>query len=137
MKTRTNINKKSLQALNLANDVIEHIKHRKKINLQALSVRNGYSVKSAQSQKGIRTKTFQNAVIPVIERMKRVHEKAILALDNRDLEKERVDSVVNVARQMVHDTQLLSGKATENVASNVVVYGSDDFLALQVKEGKQ
>ena len=34
---------------------------------------------------------------------------------------------------MTHDTQLLSGKSTENVATKVVVYGSDDFLALQTR----
>ena len=63
--------------------------------------------------------------------MKRVHFKAIQNIDSRNFEREKLDSVVNVAKQMVHDTQLLSGKSTENVATNVVVYGTDDFLALQ------
>ncbi len=125
-------NKKSLKALNLANDVINAIKAKKKINLSELSVSNGYSINSARSQKGIRTKTFQSVVVPVLERMRALHEKSIDALSRRNLDKERLDSVINLSKQMVHDTQLLSGKSTENVATNIIVYGKDDLLAQQI-----
>lgn len=125
--------RKSIMAENLANDVISRIRQKKKVNLMELSVRNGYSVKSAIAQKGVQTKTFQNIVNPVVERMRKLHEKTIAELDNRDLSKERMDSVVNLSKQLVHDSQLLSDKSTENIAThnNVIVYGSDDFLALQ------
>lgn len=126
--------KKSLNALNVANEVIANLKSGKKINLQKISVSKGYSINSAKAQKAVQTKTYQEALTPVIELMKRVHNKAIMSLDKRNLDKERIDSVVNVAKQMVHDGQLLSGKSTENIASNIVVYGSEDFLALQTKD---
>lgn len=129
MKTRR---RTSLKAVNLANDVITKLKAKERINLKELSVANGYSLKSALAQKGVRTKTYQSLVVPVIDRMKRLHEKALISLDNRDLDKERIDSVVNLAKQMVHDSQLLSGKSTENVANNIVIFGEDDFLATQV-----
>lgn len=125
---------KSIQATNLANLVIEKIKNKEPVDLQKLSVSVGYSKKSAIAQKGVQTKTYQSLVIPVIEKMKALQIKSIDALHRKDLDKEKVDSLVNLSKQMVHDTQLLSGKATENIANNIVVYGSDDFLALQVKK---
>ena len=129
--------RRSYKALNVANELINNIKKGKPVNLKQIAVSQGYSLNSAIAQKPYHTDTFKDAITPVIEKMKALHNKAIDNLSERNLSKERMDSVINLSRQMVHDTQLLSGKATENVASNVVVYGSDDFLALQVKEGKQ
>ncbi len=116
----------------LAREVIKRVRQGKKINMQELQIKAGYSPSSAKSMKGVNTKHFQDTVTPVIEKMKLIHVKALDNILERDYKKERMDSVVNVARQMVHDTQLLQGKSTENVATNVVVYGSDDFLATQI-----
>lgn len=127
-------NKKSLQAINLADDFISKVKNKEKINLTQLQVSNGYSLSSAKSQKGLRTKTFKSRVIPVIERMTEIRDKALVTIQSRDLTKERLDSLVNLSKQMIHDTQLLTGKATENVATNIVVYGEDDVLSKQVSK---
>ena len=127
-------NRKSYQAINVANEVLNSIKQKKKINLFDIQVRNGYKVNSAKSYKVLQTKSFNDVVVPVLDKMRALHVKSIDALNKRNLDKERIDSVINLSKQMVHDTQLLSGKATENIANNVVVYGSDDFLALQVKQ---
>lgn len=129
---KTNTVKRSLQATNLANDVIAKIKNKEKINLTQLQVSNGYSIKSSKAQKGIQTKTFQDLVVPVIEKMRALHVKSIDALSRRNLDKERLDSVINLSKQMIHDTQLLSGKSTENIANNIVVFGEDDFLSKQL-----
>ena len=125
--------RRSEKAYNVANEIIYRIKNKKPINLKQIAVENGYTEKSAHAQKPYLTDTFKDTIAPVLNKMKAIHEKALQNIGARDYSKERLDSVVNVARQMVHDTQLLQGKATENVASNVVVYGSDDFLTLQTK----
>ncbi len=127
--------KKSYQALNVANEVIRKFKAGEHINLTDIQVRNGYQMASARAQKAIKTKTFQDAILPVLDGMDFVHKKAIAELIRRDFSKERMDSVVNAGRQMVHDSQLLSGKATENIAQKIVVYGSEDFMTAQLERG--
>ena len=125
--------RRSQKALNVANELIYRIRAREEINLKEIAVNNGYSEKSAIAQKPYQTDTFKDAIAPVLEKMKRLHAKAIDNLDSRDLSKERMDSVINLSKQLVHDTRLLENKTTENIGSNVVVYGSEDFLALQMK----
>lgn len=124
--------KRSQKAYSVANELIEGIRKGEKINLTQLQIKHGYSPKSAHSMNALRTDTFKETIAPVIEKMKMIHAKALDNIQERDYTKERLDSVINVAKQMVHDTQLLQGKATENVATNVVVYGTDDFLATQI-----
>lgn len=116
----------------VANEVLRRVRKGKKINLSEIQRNAGYSPSSVRAHKAIKTKEYKDIVIPVTQKMKELHAKAINNLSERDLTKERMDSVVNLAKQMIHDTQLLEGKATENIANNVVVYGSDDFLATQI-----
>lgn len=125
--------KRSQRAYSVANELVDNIRKGKDTNLTRLQMKHGYSYSSANSMNAMRTDTFKEVVAPVIDKMKAIHSKALDNIIERDYTKERLDSVVNVAKQMVHDTQLLQGKATENVATNVVVYGSDDFLATQIK----
>lgn len=128
--------KGSQNALNVANEIIAKMKAKEKINLTEIQVNNGYNLKSARSQKALQTKTFKNAIEPVIAQMERIHRKAIANLESRDYTKERIDSIVNLSKQMIHDTQLLQGKSTENTGVNVIVYGNNDLLARQLSDSK-
>lgn len=125
--------RRSYKALNVANELIRKIEQKKPINLKQIAVSQGYSMKSAIAQKPYQTDTFRDAITPVIDKMRVIHNKALDNLVQRNFKKERMDSVINAAKQMVHDTQLLQGKSTENIATQVVMYGSDDFLATQIK----
>lgn len=125
------MSRKSLMAQAVADEVKATIRAGKKVNLTQIQMRNGYSAASARSGRALKTKTYKTAMADVISSMKRIHAKALEDLEARDFSTERMDSVVGAAKQMVHDTQLLQGRATENLATNVVVYGSEDFLALQ------
>lgn len=125
-------NKKSLQAINVANEIIDRVQKGKRINLTEIQVSKGYSLKSAKSQKALQTKSFKRVIVPVLDRMLEIRDKALSAINKKELDKERLDSLVNLSKQMTHDTQLLSGKSTENMATNIVVYGEGDFLAEQV-----
>lgn len=128
---KTKPKRASLRAYSVANEVVNAVRQNKKINMQEVQIRHGYTPQSAKSMAATRTQTYRDTVAPVIEQMKRIHQKALQNIEERDFTDERLDSVVNVARQVVHDTQLLQGRSTENVATNVVVYGSDDFLSIQ------
>ncbi len=129
--------RKSDKALSVAYDVLKSIEENKRLNLKQIAVNNGYSETSALAQKPYQTDTFKYAVAPVINKMRKLHQKALDDLDNRDLSIERIDSVINLSRQMVHDTQLLEGKSTENHALQVMVYNADDVLSKQVEDKEQ
>ncbi len=123
----------SAKAEAVAHAVVKRIQNKQSVNVKELMVTNGYSLASARAQKVTKTSTFQDIVSPVIERMESLHAKAIDNLASRDLTTERMDSVVNLAKQMVHDTRLLQDKSTHNVGINVVVYGEGDVLARHLK----
>ncbi len=126
-------NRKSYNALKVANEVKSKFLKGEKINLTDIQVRNGYTLSSAKAHKAVKTKTYQQVLVPVIDRMLALRDKALRAIDSKELSKERLDSLVNLSKQMTHDSQLISGKSTENVATNIIVYGEDDFLSQQVK----
>jgi hypothetical protein len=137
MKTKTidkRTTRRSSKAEAVAREVVKRIQNGKPVNKKQIAVSSGYSVASANSQKPFNTKTFKEIAVPVIERMERLHQKAIENLDQRDLTTERMDSVVNLAKQMVHDTRLLQDKSTQNVGIQVVVYGEGDVLAKQLQQ---
>lgn len=128
--------KKSLQALNVANEVIRRFKAGEKINLTEIQVRNGYHMTSARSQKAVKTKTYQSVVMPVVAQLEAIRAKSLQALLKKDHNKEKYRDLVEGVDKVTKNAQLLSGKATENMASNLVIYGSDDWLAIQkMKEG--
>lgn len=126
-------NKQSLNALKVAEVVKLKLARGEKINKREIAVSNGYSINSAKSNKPYDTKTFKRAMSDTVTFMNEIKAKALVSIHKKDLDKERLDSLVNLSKQMIHDTQLLSGKSTENVSNNVVVYGTDDFLALNVE----
>ncbi len=124
-------NRKSYAAVNVANDIIAKVKNKEPINLVDIQVRNGYSRTSALAQKALQTKSFKQAMNNTIELMEAVRAKSLLALVNKDHSKEKYRDLADGIDKMTKNTQLLSGKATENTGHNVIVYGSEDFLALQ------
>lgn len=126
--------KRSLMARNVAEEVVEKIKSGKHINLVDIQVRNGYSMKSALSQKAIRTKTYEDVVTPVLEKMSAIRDKALTSLLKRDVTNEKYSVLIDGVDKLTKNTQLLSGKSTENVANNIVMYGETDLMSKQVKE---
>jgi len=127
-------NRRSHNAEGVARDLIANIQSRKKINLTKLQVSNGYSIASAKSQKAMRTESFKAIIVPVITRMENLRDKTLKALQNKDLDKATLYDLTQLLKTTNHDLQLLTGKATENVATTptVIVYGSEDFLSKQM-----
>ncbi len=126
-------NKKSFQAISVAKEVIERVNRGEKVNLKEIQVRKGYSLSSAIAHKAVKTKSYQSLVLPVVSQLEEIRQKTLNALSKKDLDQEKYRDLIVGVDTLTKNTQLLSGKATENVSSNVIVYGSDDFLATQVK----
>jgi hypothetical protein len=110
-----------------------------KINKRAIAVSAGYSIASAKSSKPFTSKAYQQINQIAIDKMLIIRDKALENINKRNLAKESLYDVVNVSKLMTHDTQLLQGKATENnnVVPQVIVFGSNDFLALQMAKNKE
>lgn len=129
---KTNIS--SLRPIKVANEVINRVRQGKRINMQEIQLANGYTKSSARAMKATQAKAYQETINPVIKQMASLRDKTLRALHNKDLDDTKVFDLNLLLKNLNHDLQLLEGKSTSNHAhvNTVVVYGSDDFLALQM-----
>ncbi|MCK4500490.1 hypothetical protein KAU11_08325 [Candidatus Babeliales bacterium] len=74
------------------------------------------------------TKSFQDAINPVVKKMEAHRNKILDELENKDLSEERHSDLVRSFDTMTKNVQLLSGKETERagVTINVVKYDRDN-----------
>ena len=125
----------SIQAQKVALEVVEKVRKGEKVNLGKIIRKNGYTKSiSLHPHKVTKTKSYTAIVYPFLEKMTRIQAKALDNLEKRDLKNEKLDSVVNLSRQMLHDRRLMEEKSTENVANNIVMYGETDLMSKQVKQ---
>lgn len=124
--------KKSLNALQVAREIKSKLAKGEKINVKEIQVSKGYSLHSAHANKAIRTKTFQRAMSSTIQQLDLAISKAMTSILNKDHDLEKYRDLVEGVDKLTKNSRLLQDKSTVNVANNVIVYGSDDFLALQV-----
>jgi len=96
-----------------------------------IQVSNGYSPKSAHAQKALQTKSYKAVVRPVLSQIEAIRQKTLDALFKKDHELEKYHDLIDGMDKLTKNSRLLEGLSTENVASNIVAYGSEDFLALQ------
>lgn len=69
---------------------------------------------SRNPHKFLATKSIQNEVSNVVERLTELRERAIIVLSNRDLSKDKSRDVIAMVKDFTHDIQLLSGNKTED-----------------------
>lgn len=120
----------------VAQDVINRVRQGKKVNMQEIQKAHGYSDFSAKAMKATRTKTYKEEMQTFLSKMERVRDKTLMALDKKDLDEAKIFDLNLLLKNLNHDIALIRGNATENIAiaPSVVVYGSDDFLAMQMKK---
>ncbi len=138
-KTKTVRRKHSFMGEAVANDLIDKVRKGQKINMQEIQKAHGYSETSALAMRATQTQAYKEAINPVLERMTSLRDKVLNALHRKDLDEQKVFDLNLLLKNLNHDTQLLGGKATQNHAhvNKIVVYGSDDFLSLQMTDDKQ
>lgn len=127
----------SINAKEVARDVIAHVRAGKKVNMQKIQKAHGYTAASAKSMKATQTKAYKEEMFDYVASMKTLREKTINALQRKDLDEAKLFDLNLLLKNLNHDIQLVEGKATENVnhQQNIVVYGSEDFLAMQLNKG--
>lgn len=117
----------SLNAELVARDVIEVVKSREKVNLYRIAIDRGYSPKTARNAYAITTtKSYQRIMIPAIKRMETIRDKALLALQNKDMNLEDTRVLKEVVDSFTKNLQLLQGKSTENIGISVTTINYGD-----------
>lgn len=129
---------RSIHGKAVARDVIDHVRRGKKVNMQVIQKAHGYSESSAIAMKATKTKGYQEEMSSFVDEMARLRDKTIKALHSKDLDQAKIFDLNMLLRNLNHDIQLIQGKSTENVAhaTNVIVFGSNDFLAMQMAKNK-
>ena len=105
----------SLDAQNVAKEVLETVGRGKKVVLGKIIKKNGYAQNTADSPKQVtNTKSFQNVINPIVQRWEKERERITLALENKDLDKEQYRTLVDALDTITKNVQLLTGGKTEN-----------------------
>lgn len=128
--------KKSINAENVARKVLAKIEKGEKVSVGKIMREVGYSKGfSVQPSRVVSTFSYQATIAPYIQRLVTLRDKTALAISSKDLDNEKLYDLTTLMKNINHDLQLLQGKSTENIANKteVVVYGSDDFLAKQMR----
>lgn len=127
------------RAKNVADEVIKLVRDKKPVNLQVIQKKYGYTDSSAKQMQATKAQIYKDTVNPVVNSMQSLRDKILIDLNNRNLSKEKMYDTVTLLKNLNHDIQLLSGKSTENVQkqNNVIVFGSSDFLQLQIERQQQ
>lgn len=112
----------SLNAKAVAMEVIETIGKGKKVNHGEIIRKHGYSKSiSISPEKVVNTKSYQSVISQALGKMENVRNKALIALEKRDMTKEKATTLITAVDIMTKNVQLLNGRATDNVAINVEI----------------
>lgn len=130
--------KRSLRARKVARDVIANIGNGLGKSMKEIILSNGYKATIADNpQKITGTESYKEEMATWTSKIVKLRDKTVEALSNRDLTKEKTFDVTALLKVTDHSTALALGKSTENVAhkSEIVVFGSEDFLSRQLNSG--
>lgn len=115
--------KRSYKAQKVARDLSESIAKGKKISessLKQIILDNGYSKETAENpQIVLKTKSFQEVMIPAIAKMEAIQQHALDDIMQRDFSGEPLASVAGLIKILNHDIRLFKGESTANIAMNV------------------
>jgi len=129
-------NGKYSRSKEVAEKVLANIRAGKHSNMQQIQIESGFTPKSAKAMIATKTKVYKTTILPVLEGLKAIQNKAINNIISRDFTKEKLKDVNDSLKIVNHDVLLLEGKSTENIANRAVttvVFGSNDFLAQQLE----
>ncbi len=98
----------------VAQEVLETIGNGKKPSVLKIAPKHGYAVTTAGSGQIQKTKTYQKAIRPLLERLNDERDKIIEGL-KKTRSKAKYRDLIDGLDKITKNIQLLSGKSTENV----------------------
>ena len=117
----------SLDAKNVAQEVLETIGSGEKVILGEIIRNNGYADTTSLTPKLVtETKSYKDVVNPVVKRWEKERERLTTELESRILTEERYETVMKAIDIITKNIQLLSGKETEIISVNKEVEAITD-----------
>lgn len=112
----------STNAQAVAHKVVDKVRKGEKVNLGELISASGYSKNIAKQPTRItKQKAYQEIVTPVLQQLESERQRIITAMGKKNLGKEKYQTLVQSMDIITRNTQLLGGKATDNVAIQVSI----------------
>jgi hypothetical protein len=112
----------------VAHEVIKTVESGGRPVITTIAPKKGYSRRTAASGKIQKTKSYRAEIAPLVQRLEEERDaviKRMKAVRGKAKYRDLVDSVDKLTKNI----QLLSGRATENVAAKVVVLPARDGTA--------
>ena len=105
----------SIMAWRFAHKVSEAVRNNTDIDQGQLMRECGYTKQSSLKPKRVRkSKTFQRTIKPTMEQIEQEMNRILSELGNKDVTKERYDTLVTAYEKFFKVKQLSTGGATEN-----------------------
>ena len=106
----------SINAQNVAKDVLENIGKGKRVNLGKILRKNGYADHTADNPKLVtNTKTYKETIAPIVARWQKEIERIQAELENKNLADEKYKDLVDSMDKLNKQVQLATGGVTERV----------------------
>jgi len=107
----------SLDAENVAKEVLDTIGKGKKVVLGEIIRRNGYADNTADTPQLVtETKSYQGVIAPYVERLKKERDRAFEAMSIKDLDEVQYEDLVRATDSLTKNIQLLTGGETERIS---------------------
>lgn len=112
----------SLNAKAVALETVRMVEKGLKVNHRSLLRKHGYSESVAQNPyKVTKTKSYMDIVNPALKRIESIRMKSLQALEKKNLDKEKYRDLVQGVDILTKNSQLLGGRATENIGINISI----------------
>ncbi len=112
----------------VAKDVLECVKKRDKVNMYQIAIKRGYKPYTARNPVRITsTEGYRSVMEPYLKQLEVHRNKVLKAMESKDLDSEDYKVLSESLDRLTKQTQLLSGKATENVQTTVTVVNYAEF----------
>lgn len=112
----------STNAQAVAHKVVDKVRKGERVIMHELISASGYSKNIAKQPTRItRQKAYQEIVTPVLQQLESERQRIITAMGKKNLGKEKYQTLVQSMDIITRNTQLLGGKATDNVAIQVSI----------------
>ena len=106
----------SINATNVANEVLETVRKQKKVKLGEIIKRNGYALTTSTVPSQVtNTKSYKAVLAPVVKRWVSIRDNLTKELEEKDLTEESMRDIVDTIDKLTKNIQLLTGGNTENV----------------------
>jgi hypothetical protein len=106
----------SIDAKNVAKEVLETIGKGKKVVLGKIAIKNGYAKNTADSPKLItETDSYKEIIDPVVNKWIRERDRLTKELESRDLTEEKYETIIRSVDLITKNIQLLSGGNTSKI----------------------